>query len=128
MMQNQGHNHSLKFNKLKTNVDWFVNLIDKLDFSKNRLEDNYRERHSYSVYEEIDHLDFALNGNKFEIKINRVENSNAKIDDLFERVLFSKAVLVFEKFCEKYKLEPNMKLDEKLVNLNLLDREREMPE
>ena len=124
----ENHDECYNFHNLKSEVAWFVNLIDKLDFSKNRLADNYREKYSYSVYEEVDHLDFALNGNKFEIKINKVENSNAKIEDLFERVLFSKAVLVFEKFCKKYNLEPTMKFDDKKVDLGLLDKEREMPE
>ena len=122
------HDEVFDFSKLKTNVAWFVNLIDKLDFSKDRLVDNYREKFDYSVYEEVDHLDFSLNENIFNIDIKRVDGSKAEISELFERVLFSKAVLVFEKFCKKFKLEPNMKLDNKNIDLNLLNKEREMPE
>ena len=119
----ENHDECSNFSKLNSGIDWFVNLIDKLDFSKNRLEDNYLEKHSYSVYQEIDHLDFNLSKEKFEINIVKVDGSNAKIEELFERVLFTKCINVYQKFCEKFGLEPAMKFDGKEIGFGMLNKE-----
>lgn len=117
----ENHDECVKLSKLKTNIAWFVNLIDKLDFSKNRLEDSYREKYKYSIYEEIDHLDFDLKDNVFNIDIKLIDGSKAKIEDLFDRVLFSKATYIFENFCDKFNLIPKMNIENKLVDMELLN-------
>ena len=117
----ENHDECAKLSKLKTNIDWFVNLIDKFDFSKDRLEDNYKERHKYSIYEEVDHLDFNLKDNVFNVDIKVVDNSKVKIEDLFDRVLFSKATYMFQNFCQKFNLVPNMSIENKAIDMELLN-------
>ena len=53
-----------------------VQFADKADFSKYRLEDNYREKFRYLCYEEINQLDLIYTDEEFGINIitNDVEN------------------------------------------------------
>ena len=53
-----------------------VQFCDKMDFSKDRLEDNYREKFRYYCYEEINKIDFLLDEDYFGIDIisNEVDN------------------------------------------------------
>ena len=98
-------NHDITYDhsKLGNKMEWLVKLIDKLDFSKNRLEENYREKFDYSVYEEVEKLEFSLIDNVFEIKIIKIDNpSIISIKELLSRNLFSKAMITFKYFCEKF--------------------------
>ena len=112
------HDHS----KLGTRMEWLVNLIDKLDFSKNRLEENYREKFDYSVYEEIERLEFSLIDNVFKIKIIKIENPNTiSVKELLSRNLFSKAMLTFKNFCEKFGYTPKVFLENEELDLEFID-------
>ena len=55
-----------------------VQFCDKMDFSKDRLEDNYREKFRYYCYEDINRIDFVFDENNFGIDIitNDVPNFN----------------------------------------------------
>ena len=46
-----------------------VKVCDKLDFSKDRLEDNYREKYRYYCYEEIDDIQIIYDDEYFGINI-----------------------------------------------------------
>lgn len=112
------HDHS----KLKSKMEWIVNLIDKLDFSKYRLEENYREKFDYSVYEEVERLEFSLVDNVFKIKIIKTEISNTvTVEKLLSRNLFSKAMLTFKLFCKKYGYVPNVFLENEKIDLSKID-------
>lgn len=117
------HDECTNLSKLKTNISWFVNLIDKLDFSKNRLEENYKEKYKYSVYEDVDHLDFKFDNKSFQIDIKLIDGSKVKIEDLFERVLFSKAMHIYQEFCKNFGLKSQISLNGENVNLKLLNTE-----
>ena len=86
-----------------------LQFCDKMDFSKERLEDNYRERFGYLCYENIDDVDFIYNDEYFGINI---VTSNA--DNFVETFLcedFSKKVINAVKILAK-------KLNKKPVVLN----------
>ena len=112
------HDHS----KLGNKMEWLVNLIDKLDFSKYRLEENYREKFDYSVYEEVERLEIFLTDNIFKIKITKIDNpSLISIKELLSRNLFSKAMFTFKNFCEKFGYIPKVYLENEEIDLEFID-------
>ena len=68
-----------------------VQFCDKMDFSKERLEDNYRERFRYYCFENIDKIDFIYNDENFGINIITSNVDNFK--ELFLKENFSKKVI-----------------------------------
>lgn len=46
-----------------------VKVCDKMDFSKDRLEDNYRDKYRYYCFEEIDNIEFIYDDESFGINI-----------------------------------------------------------
>ena len=117
------HDECFDYSLLQNNFSWLVNMIDKLDFSKNRLENNYRERFEYSVYEDIERLNFSLESNIFKIIIIKTENPKIiSINKLFERNLFTKSMFTFKLFCEKFGFVPLVYLDNEEINLNLINK------
>lgn len=117
------HDECFDYSLLTTKLLWLVNLIDKLDFCKDRLEDNYRERFDYSVYEDIDHLEFDFNDNNFIIKIIKINNPKIiSAENLFNRNLFSKAMLTFLLFCENFNYVPKVFLDGEELDLKTINK------
>ena len=57
------------FSKLKGKISWLVHLIDKMDFSVDRLEENSEQKFGYTAYQDIKSVEFALKNNIFVIKI-----------------------------------------------------------
>ena len=68
-----------------------VQFCDKMDFSKDRLEENYREKFRYYCYENIDNVDFIYNDEYFGINI--ITSSMDNFSDLFLNENFSKKVI-----------------------------------
>ena len=117
------HDECYDYSILQNKFSWYVNLIDKLDFSKSRLEADYKKRFDYSVYEDIDRLDFILHENIFKIIIRKIENPKIiTIKKLFERNLFTKSMLTFKLFCEKFNLKPKVYLNDEEIDLNLINK------
>lgn len=65
---------SLQYEKSDNKFSWFVAFVDKMDFSKKRLEDNSRERFGRVIYDDIEDVDFAVHDNEFTIFIRPVDN------------------------------------------------------
>ncbi|MBQ8424872.1 MAG: HD domain-containing protein [Clostridia bacterium] len=117
------HDECFDYSILQNKFSWLVNMIDKLDFSKNRLEKNYKERFDYSVYEDIERLDFYLENKTFKIVIVKTEKPKIiNVKKLFERNLFTKSMLTFKLFCEKFSLEPKVYLNDEEIDLNLINK------
>ncbi len=86
-----------------------VQFCDKLDFSKDRLEDNYKDRFKFCCYENINRIDFIYNIDNFGINIitSNVEN----FAEMFLKENFSKIVINAVEVLAK-------KLDRKVIILN----------
>ncbi|MBO7504767.1 hypothetical protein J6T66_01030 [bacterium] len=68
-----------------------VQFCDKMDFSKDRLEDNYREKFRYYCYEDINRIDFIFDENNFGIDI--ISNDIPDFKDTFLKENFPKKIL-----------------------------------
>ena len=68
-----------------------VQFCDKMDFSKDRLEDNYRDRFRYYCYENIDKVEFIYNDDTFGINI--ITSNIEEFPKLFLEENFSKKVI-----------------------------------
>ena len=82
-----------------------IQFCDKVDFSKYRLEDNYREKFRYYCYEEISNIEFIYNETIFGINIITEKSEN------FEKNLWSekhpyKVKRVVESLAEKLNRKP----------------------
>lgn len=86
-----------------------VQFCDKMDFSKDRLEDNYRERFRYYCYENIDNIDFIFDDENFGINIITSDVDN--FTELFLNENFSKKVINAVEVLAK-------KLNRKMIVLN----------
>jgi hypothetical protein len=86
-----------------------VQFCDKMDFSKDRLEDNYKDRFKFCCYENINRIDFIYNIDNFGINIitSNVEN----FAEMFLKENFSKIVINAVEVLAK-------KLDRKVIILN----------
>ena len=85
-----------------------VQFCDKMDFSKDRLEDNYREKFRYYCYEDINRVDFIYNDYEFGIDI--ITND---IDNFVEKFLQEKhphkAIKTLESLANKLNRKPIIK-------------------
>ena len=86
-----------------------VQFCDKMDFSKDRLEDNYRERFRYYCYENIDNVDFIYNEENFGINI--ITSNIDNFTEMFLNENFSKKVINAVEVLAK-------KLNRKMIILN----------
>ena len=86
-----------------------VQFCDKMDFSKYRLEDNYRERFRYYCYENIDNVDFVYDDENFGINI--ITSNVDNFTELFLNENFSKKVINAVEVLAK-------KLNRKMIVLN----------
>ena len=68
-----------------------LQFCDKMDFSKNRLEDNYREKFGYICYENIDSVEFVYTDENFGINI--VTSNIDNFEEYFLKEDFSKKII-----------------------------------
>lgn len=93
-----------------------VQFCDKMDFSKERLEDNYREKFRYYPYENIDRVDFIYDDNNFGINI--ITSNVDNFVELFFKENFPRKVLnAVEALAKKLNREPLV-----LNNGEIIDR------
>ena len=77
-----------------------VQFCDKMDFSKERLEDNYREKFRYYCWEDVVKVDFIFDNDNFGINI--ITNNIDNFDELFSKENFSRKIVnVVEVLAEK---------------------------
>ena len=101
------------YSSMKTKIDWLVNVIDKLDFTASRMEDNYKERFDYSESEDIDRLDLFFDGKEFRITIKTIaEPKVISPERIYNRNLICKAMMVFLGFCEEFNYVPKLFLED----------------
>jgi HD superfamily phosphodiesterase len=113
------HDECKDYSKLKSKMAFVVNVVDKLDFSKTRLEDFAFERFGYLPYHDIDHIECEINQNVFKILIKTIDNPKVATEEtLFSLNLFAKGMRVFKIFCEKFGFVPEVWLENKQLNLN----------
>lgn len=111
------------YSRLETKIAWLVNLADKLDFSKTRVDDGYREKFDYSDSEDIERLDFYLNENVFKIVIRKIDNPlTVSVDRILNRNLTCKSLSVFKAFCERFGLKPECYLENEIIDLNQINK------
>lgn len=112
------HDEYLDYSKLKNKYSWFVAFIDKLDFAKSRLEDDYEKRFDYINSSDIERLDFELENNEFKIIIRTIENPKIIApENLYNRNLICKAMTLFEAFSKHFGLIPRLFLDDEELEL-----------
>ncbi len=100
------------YSNLKTKTAWLVNLIDKLDFTASRMEDNYKERFDYSESEDIKTLEISLEKNVFAIIIKTIDEPKViSPERIYNRNLICKAMMVFLEFCKKFGYIPKLYLE-----------------
>ena len=68
-----------------------VQFCDKMDFSKDRLEENYRDRFRYYCYEDIEKIDFIYDDEYFGIDI--ITNNIDNFEEQFLNESFSSKVI-----------------------------------
>lgn len=116
------HDEKEDYSKLENDFSWFVNFVDKMDFARDRLEENYVEKFGYVEYDDIEKIDFQKFDGVFKIKIITIENPKIISEDcLFARSFFNKVVNTSLKFCEHFNLKLEMYLDEQKLDLSKMD-------
>ena len=68
-----------------------IQFCDKMDFSKDRLENNYREKFRYYCYEDINRIDFIFDEKNFGIDI--ITNDIPDFNNMFLSENFPKKVI-----------------------------------
>ena len=102
------------YSALKTKISWLVNVIDKLDFTASRMEDNYKDKFDYSESEDIDRLEINLKNNIFKITIKTIENPKViSPERIYNRNLICKSMMVFLEFCKEFGYIPKLYLENK---------------
>lgn len=116
------HDEKNDYTKLKTKFSWFVNFIDKMDFTKNRLEDDYLSKFGYIEYAYIEDICFLRNDNVFIIKITTINNPLAISEEkLFSRSFFNKVVNTSLKFTNHFNLKLEIYLNSTKLDITKLD-------
>lgn len=119
------HDEKKDYSLLQNKFSWFVNFLDKMDFAKDRLEDDYLENFDYVEYNDIEKLTFEKEGRVFKIKIHTIANPKIINEEtLFARSFFNKVVNTSLHFCNHFNLTLEIYLDKKKLNLNNLNTGR----
>ena len=91
-----------------------IYFCDKMDFSKDRMEDNYREKYRYYCYEEINSIEFIFNDEYFGIDI--ISNNVPNFDDMFFKENHPKKVIkAINVLAKKLNRKPIMKNNGKVM-------------
>ena len=116
------HDEYQDYSKVPSRNAWIVNVVDKLDFSRNRLEDDYLERFKYSAYADIERLDFYKTENGLKIVIRKIENPQIVTSELlFKYNLFAKGMNALRNFGWAYNFVPEVYLEDEKLNLETMD-------
>ena len=94
-----------------------VQFADKMDFTKDRLEKDYRNHYDYRMWEDTNSIDFIYNDQYFGINIltNKVDNIIVKFFNENFTIKIMNAVKVLAK---KLELNPVIKINGKNINLD----------
>ena len=116
------HDEYQDYSKVPSKIAWLINVIDKLDISKNRLEDNYLDRFDYSSYSDIERLDFYKTENGIKIVIKTIENPKLiSSKQLFTRNLFAKGMNALRHFAKAYGFVAEVYLEDEKLDLENID-------
>ena len=116
------HDEYLDYSKVPSRNAWIVNVIDKLDISRYRLEDDYLERFNYSAYADIERLDFYKTDNGLKIVIKTIENPQVITSKyLFTYNLFAKGMNALRHFGWAYGIIPEVYLEDEKLDIETLD-------
>lgn len=111
------------YSALKTKIAWLVNVIDKMDFTASRLEDNYKERYDYIESEDIDRLEIELENNVFKIIIKTIaEPKVISPERIYNRNLICKAMIVFLEFCNVFGYIPKLYLESEELDFDKFNK------
>ena len=114
------HDEHEDYSKLQNKFSWFINLIDKMDFSKHRLEDNSEEKFGYLVYNDIDSISYSINEQNFEVIIHSVAQPKIISEiTLLDTRFIVKALNVASNFADHFNLNLVVYLDNVRLNLNI---------
>ena len=118
------HDEFLDYSKFENKYSWFTALIDKLDFSKTRLEDGYEEKFGYLNSADIERLDFSLENGEFTIVIKLIENPKIIApENLYNRNLICKAMTLFKGFAEHFGYTPRLFLEDEELDLDKFNKD-----
>jgi hypothetical protein len=88
-----------------------------MDFSKDRLEDNYREKFRYYCYEDINRIDFIFDEKNFGIDI--ITNDIPNFNNMFLNESFPKKVInAINILALKLNKEPIIKTNGNILSVN----------
>ena len=95
-----------------------VQFCDKMDFSKERLEDNYREKFRYYCWEDVICVDFIIDDNRFGINI--ITENVDNFDELFSKENFSRKIVnAVEVLAKKLNKKPVILNNGKNMNISI---------
>lgn len=118
------HDEFLDYSKFTNKFSWFTAFIDKLDFSRHRMEDGYEEKFGYNNSSDIEKLEFSLKNDVFKIVIKTIENPKMIApENLFNRNLICKAMTLFKGFSEHFGLMPKLFLEKEELDLNKFNKD-----
>ena len=114
------HDEHSDYARLENKYSWFVNLIDKMDFSRDRLEDWCEKKFGYTAYQDIKQVDFALKNNTFIIYIKLIQSPKVMTEDLiydYRGRFFNKVYYTAKEFCNHFGYKLDIKLNGKSLTL-----------
>ena len=94
-----------------------VQFVDKMDFTKERLENDYKEKFGYRVYEEFKSIEFIYNSEYFGINII-ANDINDIILKFYEQNFTPKIINAVKVLANKLNLKPIIKINDKEIYLN----------
>ena len=112
---------TVDFSKLESNLSWFVNLIDKMDFSRDRLEDDSEKKFGYTAYQDIKEVNFAIENRKFIIQIKLIDNPKILEGNLiynYRGQFFNKVYYTAKAFSNHFGFVLDIRLNTKSLNLS----------
>ncbi len=118
------HDEVFDYSKFESKFSWLVALIDKLDFAKDRLTDNYEEKFGYLNSSDIERLDFALENNELKISIKTIKNPKIIApENIYNRNLICMAMTLFQAFADKFGYIPKLFLNMQELDLTKFKKE-----
>ncbi len=116
------HDEHSDYAMLETDFSWFVNFIDKMDFSRYRLDDNCQEKFGQVEYVEIERVRLERKGNRFLILIETIPNPQIISEAaLFSKNFFNKVIRTAKNFCDHFNFELEMYLGNDRLKIENID-------
>ena len=94
-----------------------VQFADKMDFTKRRLEPEYRKKFKYYIYEDLNDIDFIYNDKNFGINILANGIANV-VSEFYAQSFTTKIINAVKVLAEKLKLKPIIEINDKEISLN----------